>query len=128
MESELSLRGEPLIPGLPDDVALDCLLRLQSRATQPAKLSASGGIYYLVVKSDFSPEERRWASKTLGSLSLPSTSALERLSGRFLTLLTSLGTLSQQCLARIRFVPLDLGVFRFPRRALSLFVGVWFLM
>ena len=28
MESELSLRGEPLIPGLPDDVALDCLLRL----------------------------------------------------------------------------------------------------
>ncbi|KAL6198162.1 hypothetical protein ACLB2K_027954 [Fragaria x ananassa] len=25
---ELSLRGEPLIPGLPDDVALNCLLRL----------------------------------------------------------------------------------------------------
>ncbi|XP_075666892.1 F-box/kelch-repeat protein At1g30090 [Castanea sativa] len=27
-ESELILRGEPLIPGLPDDVALNCLLRL----------------------------------------------------------------------------------------------------
>ncbi|KAK9936789.1 hypothetical protein M0R45_013613 [Rubus argutus] len=27
-ELELSLRGEPLIPGLPDDVALNCLLRL----------------------------------------------------------------------------------------------------
>lgn len=28
LELELSLRGEPLIPGLPDDVALNCLLRL----------------------------------------------------------------------------------------------------
>ncbi|KAF8408864.1 hypothetical protein HHK36_004933 [Tetracentron sinense] len=27
-ESELSLIGEPLIPGLPDDIALNCLLRL----------------------------------------------------------------------------------------------------
>ncbi|KAJ0081547.1 hypothetical protein Patl1_10049 [Pistacia atlantica] len=34
-ELELSLRGEPLIPGLPDDVALNCLLRLpvESHAT-----------------------------------------------------------------------------------------------
>ncbi|MFQ6631491.1 hypothetical protein Gotur_009898 [Gossypium turneri] len=28
LEFELSLQGEPLIPGLPDDVALNCLLRL----------------------------------------------------------------------------------------------------
>uniref|UniRef100_A0A5B6YGF2 F-box domain-containing protein n=1 Tax=Davidia involucrata TaxID=16924 RepID=A0A5B6YGF2_DAVIN len=28
LELELSLRGEPLIPGLPDDIALNCLLRL----------------------------------------------------------------------------------------------------
>ncbi|KAL4387678.1 hypothetical protein GQ457_09G003860 [Hibiscus cannabinus] len=28
LEFELSLRGEPLIPGLPDDVALNCLLRV----------------------------------------------------------------------------------------------------
>lgn len=28
MESELNLRGDPLIPGLPDDIALSCLLRL----------------------------------------------------------------------------------------------------
>ncbi|KVI00741.1 F-box/kelch-repeat protein At1g30090-like [Cynara cardunculus var. scolymus] len=28
VESELSLRGEPLVPGLPDDIALSCLLRL----------------------------------------------------------------------------------------------------
>ncbi|XP_059665597.1 F-box/kelch-repeat protein At1g30090-like [Cornus florida] len=28
LELELSLRGEPLIPGLPDDIALNCLLRI----------------------------------------------------------------------------------------------------
>ncbi|PSR98700.1 F-box/kelch-repeat protein [Actinidia chinensis var. chinensis] len=28
LESELSLRGEPLFPGLPDDIALNCLLRV----------------------------------------------------------------------------------------------------
>lgn len=28
LESELSVRGDPLIPGLPDDIALNCLLRL----------------------------------------------------------------------------------------------------
>lgn len=34
-ELELIMRGEPLIPGLPDDVALSCLLRLpvQSHST-----------------------------------------------------------------------------------------------
>ncbi|KAJ0837318.1 putative F-box domain-containing protein [Helianthus annuus] len=28
VETELSLRGDPLVPGLPDDIALSCLLRL----------------------------------------------------------------------------------------------------
>lgn len=28
LEAELSVRGEPLIPGLPDDIALQCLLRV----------------------------------------------------------------------------------------------------
>ncbi|KAK9267836.1 hypothetical protein L1049_010272 [Liquidambar formosana] len=37
LELELSLRGEPLIPGLPDDVALNCLLRLPVESHAPCR-------------------------------------------------------------------------------------------
>lgn len=37
VESELALSGEPLIPGLPDDIALNCLLRLPVESHTPCR-------------------------------------------------------------------------------------------
>lgn len=53
LELELSLRGEPLIPGLPDDIALSCLLRLPVESHTSCKAVSRRWYHLLGSKEKF---------------------------------------------------------------------------
>ncbi|CAN1829602.1 F-box/kelch-repeat protein At1g30090 [Linum perenne] len=97
-EFELSLQTEPLILGLPDDVAWNCLLRLHVGSHLAVAPSASIDICCSVVK-------------------------IGKIQWQVLVSLTYLGTLFRLCLVKTRFALMDLGVFQYPNMECSLYVG-----